>query len=152
MKRQGPLFVIGQFILIVLLIVSPSIRNVAPGMKLLGFVIQIAGLLLVIVGGINLRKSLTANPEPRKGGTFVVTGLYKWVRHPMYLGLIVFGIGITIQRESILAEIETLFLAILLHFKRLYEDQLLLEKYPEAAEYQQRVGAFIPKTDGKKSK
>ena len=146
------LFVVGQFVLIVLLIISPSIKNVAPGLKPLGFLLQIVGLLIVIIGGVNLRRSLTSNPEPKKDGTFVVTGLYKWVRHPMYLGLIVFGIGITIQRESILAEIETLFLAILLHFKRLYEDRLLLEKFPEAAEYQQRVGAFFPKSNGKKSK
>ena len=152
MKHQGPLFVVGQFVLLVLLIVSPSIKNVAPGLKPLGFLLQIVGLLIVIIGGFNLRRALTAMPEPKKGGALVATGLYKWVRHPMYLGLIVFGIGITIQRESIMAEIETLFLAILLHFKRLYEDRLLLEKYPEAAEYQQRVGAFIPKTDGKKSK
>ena len=152
MKRQGPLFVVGQFALLVLLIISPSIKNVAAGLAPLGFLLQILGLLIVIVGGFNLRKSLTASPEPKSGGKFVVTGLYKWVRHPMYLGLIVFGIGITIQRESIMAEIETLFLAILLHFKRLYEDRLLLEKYPEAAEYQQRVGAFFPKSDGNKSK
>jgi protein-S-isoprenylcysteine O-methyltransferase Ste14 len=62
----------------------------------LGFVVIICGALLVVLAGSLFRRAGTPI-EPTKPSTALVTsGIYRWSRNPMYLGLsaILLGIGL----------------------------------------------------------
>lgn len=73
------------------------------------------------------------------------TGLYSWVRHPMYLGVLLFCLGFVIASFSMVS------LGVWICFFFLYdnmaayeEDDLLRIFGDEYREYQQRVGKWIP--------
>ena len=48
------------------------------------------------VGGVaDIRlDNLTPLPKPRPGGKLVTTGVYSYLRHPMYAGLLAFAFGL----------------------------------------------------------
>lgn len=59
-----------------------------------GLVIQNMGILIMVIALCSLGKSLGLRPANRGIKT---EGIYQWVRHPLYLGYIVFSIGILSQ-------------------------------------------------------
>jgi len=84
-------------------------------------------------------------PEPKIGAPFITQGIYKIVRHPMYLGVILIAIGFTLMKVSLIGLIFTAILIVDLKIKYKYEDRLLVEKWPQAKAYQKQVGALFPK-------
>ncbi len=53
------------------------------------------GVALAVTAGLVLGRSLTATPVPTERATLRTSGPYRWVRHPIYTGvlLIVLAIG-----------------------------------------------------------
>lgn len=65
--------------------------------KVLGIVITTAGLALWITSYLDLGKAFGVLPRAQKR---VSTGVYKYLRHPMYLGISLVYLGIAIANES----------------------------------------------------
>jgi protein-S-isoprenylcysteine O-methyltransferase Ste14 len=114
--------------------------------RLAGDALIVGGLVLVgwAVAALLPAQAFTALPQPRRDGTLVETGPYRFVRHPVYSGLILAGIGATIGRESLAAGLATLALVIVLDLKRRREEQWLVERYPGYQAYRRRTKALIP--------
>jgi protein-S-isoprenylcysteine O-methyltransferase Ste14 len=118
---------------------------------ILAVVGQIAGLLLVLAGLLETDvwhflglRQLSA-PQSGMHSPLLVTGLYRWVRHPLYAaGLMVLWLS-PIMTTSSLAFSATLTVYILIayHFE---ERRLLAEFGPAYGDYRQRVPALIPLT------
>ena len=72
------------------------------------------------------------------------TGPYRWVRHPLYLGLIVAGLGTASSRTSLVSLAATIGLAIVLDLKRRREEAWLVERFPGYEAYRRRTKALIP--------
>ncbi len=142
-RFKGWLFVLGQFTLIGLSIVLPAttIDGVIPhGAQLLAAVSVIVGL----ISAFNLRKSLTVHPIPLERAKLVTSGAYRFCRHPIYLALILLIGASTATAPSLPRIVVWLLLVILLWQKANWEEKFLLDKFPEYAEYSQRVGRFTP--------
>ena len=76
----------------------------------------------------------------------VATGLYRWVRNPMYLSalLLLVGEAILLEAPVLLRYAAAFFLATHL-FVVLYEEPTLTRTFgPEYTEYRARVGRWIP--------
>lgn len=74
-------------------------------------------------------------------------GLYKYIRHPQYLALSVWGIGMAIlwPRFIVLASLSVMF--VLYYFLAKNEEERMLNHYGESYEqYMSKTGMFIPKT------
>jgi protein-S-isoprenylcysteine O-methyltransferase Ste14 len=86
-----------------------------------------------------LRPSLRVSPIPKPGTPLITVGIYKWFRHPMYLGVLMFGVGMLINNLNIVSIF--IFIALFLNMvaKANYEDRLLRNRHSNALEYQQRV-------------
>lgn len=86
-----------------------------------------------------MRPSLRVSPIPKPGAPLITVGIYKWFRHPMYLGVLMFGVGMLINNLNIVSIL--IFIALFLNMvaKTNYEDRLLRNRHSNALEYQQRV-------------
>lgn len=114
--------------------------------------VEAIGVGLVVVGAAaavwaswRLGSALTALPEPRRGTTLVEVGPYRWVRHPIYFGLILGMAGLVLVTRSLpalgLATVTTGFFWI----KAGYEESRLVAAVAGYGAYRGRVrGRLFP--------
>lgn len=145
MVFRSKVLVIIQLLCLIVLVVIPYSRNRSSLTNVAGSVLIFIALIILSIAAVNLRPSLTIMPEPKVGAPFITKGIYKIVRHPMYLGVILIGVGLTLIKYSLVGILFTVILIVDLKIKHRYEDRLLLEKWPAAREYQGKVGALFPK-------
>ncbi|CAB4583742.1 MAG: hypothetical protein F2563_05720 [Actinobacteria bacterium] len=148
---KARLFVIAQFGLLGALVVLPADPAVsAPSwFDPLSVVLMVLAFLILLFAAIALRPALTASPIPRPTAPLIKTGIYRYIRHPMYSAVITIGAAIMFGNPTLLTMICWVALIIVLLNKAHFEDQLLLTKHPTAAAYQKSVGAFVPKLSRK---
>ncbi|WP_455369910.1 methyltransferase family protein [[Eubacterium] cellulosolvens] len=92
-----------------------------------GIAIGIIGLIIWIVGKHALGKSFTTTIIP-KG--LVTTGIYSKIRHPLYLGTILFFLGVGLYSKSIVGLTLTMILIIpLVAYLANLEEKALIEKF-----------------------
>jgi protein-S-isoprenylcysteine O-methyltransferase Ste14 len=146
MKKPGWILVALQFALLIALVFIPTQPSPSPAIYTIGRTLAIASLFLLVIAAFFLRPSITALPEPRADAPFITSGVYGYIRHPMYSALILFSLGAALYKWSPLALLVAIVLIIVLNIKYRYEDSLLRAKWPQASEYQNKVGALFPKS------
>jgi protein-S-isoprenylcysteine O-methyltransferase Ste14 len=147
-KTKGYLLVSGQFLLLIALFVIPNNQDillVAPWLSQLSFVFLIPGVFILLLSFLGLGSSLTANPVPKDNAQLVTDGLYKFVRHPIYSGLLLLGLSLVLTAGVFPHILVWLLLAVLLNYKAKFEESLLVKRYPEYVEYATKTGRFIPR-------
>ena len=142
--RKGRVLVAVQFAALAVILFWPG-KTVSDTQALIGTLIEIVGGVLLILGFIHLKDSLKITPEPKENAQFVNTGIYKYIRHPIYSGLIFFGAGQVVSKWNFTILIAFIVLVVDLVAKYRYEDSLLIKVYPGADEYQRKVGALLPR-------
>ncbi len=142
--RKGQVLVGIQFAALAVLIFYPG-KTISSTQSLIGTIIEVIGGALLVLGFIHLRDSLKITPEPKENAKFVNTGIYKYIRHPIYSGLLFFGASEVINKWTLTILAAFIVLLIDLVVKYRYEDSLLIKVYPGADEYQRKVGALFPK-------
>jgi len=122
---------------------DPELRSV---LERAGLIVVGAGALLLLSGVAVLMSasSFSIFPRPIGGGRLVESGPYRIVRHPVYSGLILGGLGFALQRVSIATLLATLFLAVVLDLKRRREEVWLAAQFPDYAAYRGRTKALVP--------
>jgi protein-S-isoprenylcysteine O-methyltransferase Ste14 len=103
-----------------------------------GVALAFAGLALAVSAGLTLGRWLTPFPRPARGAKLVVTGPYRFVRHPLYAGGLLFFCGLSLV-GSVSALVGTAVLALLWALKSRVEERHLLERFPSYAAYAARV-------------
>ncbi len=105
-------------------------------------ILMVGGSAITVAALLALGRSFSIFPEARQ---LVTRGPYAVVRHPMYLGEILAGLGLTLQVLSEHAVLLfALFLAAQLARMR-YEEQILERTFPEYATYKLRTARLIPR-------
>jgi protein-S-isoprenylcysteine O-methyltransferase Ste14 len=147
--RRGEGWVVLQSIIILIVaacaIFGPSWPNgVEPWLRIAGFVLEAAGAAMFIAGRITLGQSFTALPRPRDRSTLRSTGIYAHARHPVYGGLLVAGVGLSLHRSP-LVFMPLALLALVFWLKSIREEAWLTERYPDYPEYRRATPRrFIP--------
>lgn len=88
-------------------------------------------------GNFNIR------PEPKEGGSLVTGGPYRWIRHPMYLAVLVVMAAFVFAGDAAQAVLWVL-LAIVLAAKARREERALVLVHPGYAAYRERTRAILP--------
>jgi protein-S-isoprenylcysteine O-methyltransferase Ste14 len=91
-----------------------------------------------------LGRNLTPFPKPIEGGELVTHGPYRFVRHPIYAGLIFGTLGWALFRANLLGLALAVLLFIFFDLKSRREERWLCEAYPDYEAYQQRVKKLVP--------
>jgi protein-S-isoprenylcysteine O-methyltransferase Ste14 len=110
----------------------------------IGVILCIGGLALMLVAIAALREVIQVAPDPREGGHLVMSGPYRWLRHPIYTAILVLVIGLFLRRATVPVAIVTAIVIVFLVAKTRYEEKLLLERYPDYAAYRQRTWGLLP--------
>jgi len=74
----------------------------------------------------------------------VETGLYAWVRHPIYCGLILAALGWALFVQGWLTLVWAGLLLVFFDIKSRREEAWLMARFPGYAAYRQRVRKLIP--------
>jgi protein-S-isoprenylcysteine O-methyltransferase Ste14 len=99
------------------------------------------GLIVMVIGLASLGRSFGIMPRARG---LVQHGLYKWIRHPIYLGeFLAFG-GLLVLSASLLTiAVYGVFVALQL-YRLVVEERTLTDAYPSYAEYRARTARLLP--------
>lgn len=108
-----------------------------------GPLLTVAALLLV-AGLLALGRRLSPFPTPRAGATLVTTGVFRWVRHPLYVAVMLGGAGYALQRQSPLHLALVPILLVFFDLKARREERILDRRFPDYASYRRRVARFLP--------
>ncbi len=148
-RLKGNLLVLGQFVLIALLILTPSsglnTGAFSTALVVVSWSSMFIGIVILGLSALALGKSLTAHPMPTKDAVLVTDGLYRFVKHPIYSGLILLAFGLTISGGFFPHSIFFIVLVLLLNYKASFEEKLLASTYTGYAEYSKKTGRFIPR-------
>ena len=103
------------------------------------------GAIIALAAGRGLGRALTPLPIPRADGQLVTTGVFRYVRHPIYSGLLLVGAGLTAWGASWVHFLAWGLLWLVLNTKAHFEEKLLAERYPEYEQYCATAGRFVPR-------
>lgn len=116
---------------------------------LAGGVLTVAGSALAAWGIASLGPALSPYPEPLPGTELVVAGPYRFVRHPIYSGLVLSLAGAGAVARSWPAGVGAVAMGVFFSAKARYEESRLRLAVPGYAAYMRRVrGRLIPGTNG----
>jgi protein-S-isoprenylcysteine O-methyltransferase Ste14 len=118
-RWETALAAVGVFLPIVLL------RPTGTGLTLAGGIIQGLSLLGIIVAVVSLGRSFGIAPADRG---LVTTGLYRWVRHPLYSMETVFYAGFLVANPS-WRNLAGFVLCLALHVIRIQREEHILSGY-----------------------
>ncbi|PNW84455.1 hypothetical protein CHLRE_03g145247v5 [Chlamydomonas reinhardtii] len=104
----------------------------------------VSGLTLASISLYNLGPSLSPLPKPRKNHALVTDGLYALSRHPMYGGVLLAALGLSVLSHNETRLLTTIGLWWILDNKANLEEKALEELYPEYPQYKAKVKKFIP--------
>ncbi len=103
------------------------------------------GFLIVLISLLQLNTNLSPFPKPKKNATLITSGIFKYIRHPIYSGILFFLFFLSLYFASGYKIGITVLLLILFWFKSEYEEEQLCLKYPKYRDYRQDTGRFFPK-------
>ena len=143
----------GQLILLALLAFT-LVRGRSHGPLALsvgGWALVALGLAIALASARAMRGSFTPWPAPRPDGKLHTSGPFRLVRHPVYSGLLVAGLGVVLVRPGLLQLAMLAAFTALLARKARLEEQLLRERFDGYRAYAARTGMFLPRSTSLRS-
>ena len=115
--------------------------------------VWLAGLLLTMLGvGISIweRLSLGTNWSSsvtlKSGHELIRRGLYRWIRHPIYTGILLAMVGTALIRGNLRALLGVLVVLASFYFKARREERFLKQEFGAGFdEHARQTGMFLPR-------
>ena len=141
-RLQSMFWVTAQFVLVAVMLVW----SIPWTLKWVAILFGVAAFALALwVFAHNPPGNFNIRPEPKRGARLVTHGPYHWVRHPMYVALMLAMAGIAAEASDGLLSGMWALLLLVLNFKAALEERLLQQRWPEYADYRARTWRFIPR-------
>lgn len=145
---RGPVLVLTQLVLIAAVAVAAFVFLEQPltlVRTVTGMAVAAVGSVLVIGASWALGSNLSALPEPRAGAVLVEKGPFRLVRHPIYGGIILGSVAMTILAGNAWPLVPLVLLVVVLLAKTTVEERALSLMFPDYPEYRRRVRhRFLP--------
>jgi 2-amino-4-hydroxy-6-hydroxymethyldihydropteridine diphosphokinase len=136
--------VVGQFLLFLGVAAAISVDGSLPegevtALRVVGALLAVVGVIMAFVASRRLGPAVSPSPLPREGGSLVVTGPYRYARHPIYGGVTMTLLGTALFLDSIAGTVVAAVLVPYFWMKSSYEERHLRIRYPGYRAYQQVV-------------
>jgi len=113
---------------------------------IIGTLIIVSGSIMNIMGRFNLGSNWANHIKIYDEHTLVQEGMYKIVRHPLYVTIILMFYGTCLVYRSILGFLAvTLIFIPVMYYRAKQEETLLIQNFPKYSYYKKRTGMFFPK-------
>ncbi len=96
---------------------------------LLGFLLIIISSIIMLIAIKDLGSNLSPFPRPIVNGNLITSGIYSFIRHPMYYSLILISFGFFLTKLSFYHLFLTLSLSLIIKFKIILEEKYLNKKF-----------------------
>ena len=110
------------------------------------FIFSFLGLIIIIIASIimllaikDLGSNLSPFPRPIANGNLITSGIYRFIRHPMYYSLILISLGVFIINLSFYYLCLTFTLTLVIKFKIILEEKYLNKKFKNYLIYKDKV-------------
>lgn len=103
-----------------------------------------SGALAIWAVAWNRPGNFNIRPAPKEGGMLIRQGPYRWIRHPMYTSILGFGAACALTHGSPWGWLSLAALAACLVVKARVEEEAMLAKHPDYAQYRSRTERFVP--------
>ncbi|MFN8380837.1 MAG: isoprenylcysteine carboxylmethyltransferase family protein [Anaerolineales bacterium] len=103
-------------------------------LRYIGLVLVIPGFILMQAGEKHLAKQFSIQVTLQEDHKLIQSGPYKVIRHPRYLGIVTFFLGISFVFRSLLTTILVIVLAAILIWRIFTEENLLHQEFGTAWE------------------
>lgn len=105
----------------------------------------VVGLVVIAAAATGLGRLLTPTPVPKADGSLVTDGLYRFVRHPIYSGVLVVAVGLVLPSGNPVTLVVGVATIAFFYAKSSWEEARLAEEYPDYDEYRARTPRFMPR-------
>ncbi len=127
-------------------VVSPLAFLHAPWIQIAGTVIAVIGIAATVYAQLDMGDSWRIGVDPSETTTLVRTGVFGWVRNPIFTAMMTFGLGFALITPNPVAIAGfALLIATIEAQVRAVEEPYLLTIHGEAyRDYLASVGRFVP--------
>jgi len=119
---------------------------IAPGpVRMFGVVFVVLGILLNIAAKQAMKKTQTPVSPFAKTTSLITGGVYSLTRNPMYLGLVLLLVGVSVIMGNLLPMIITLLFALIMHnrFVKMEEEKLAAQFKEEWYDYRKSTRRWL---------
>jgi protein-S-isoprenylcysteine O-methyltransferase Ste14 len=145
--ERGGLWVLGQGLLMLTVVWTGftwAHQWNGPLSKWSGGLLLFVGAALGLLGGVALNRNLTPFPQPSSSARLVQTGVYAWMRHPLYTAVASTALGWALWQQSLPSVLASAVLGVFFDAKARREERWLRQRFPEYSQYARRVSRFLP--------
>ena len=103
------------------------------------FIIILIASFIMLLAIKDLGSNLSPFPRPIANGDLITSGIYSFIRHPMYYSLILISFGIFIINLSFYYLCLTISLTLVIKFKIILEEKYLNNKFKNYLFYKDKV-------------
>lgn len=141
-ERAFPLFVVLFHLIVSYLIATRTQIRFHIVLYIGGTILSILGVTIDCLAMWRLRRSFSIMAEVRG---LITTGIYGWIRHPLYAGELIHFFGISLVFNNMPAYSMCAVLIVLQSMRAVIEEQKLNAYFPEYVHYRKQAGFFFPK-------
>ena len=146
-RTVGLLFVAVQALLLTVLVLLPNRGDwqTPEWIRFAGLLFMVIGIALIGLASLRLGASLSPTPVPVLRGQLTTTGLYAFMRHPIYSGVLIAVAGFTVRSGSWVTLAVALVTIVFFNRKASWEEARLGAKYESYSDYADKTPRFIPR-------
>jgi protein-S-isoprenylcysteine O-methyltransferase Ste14 len=110
-----------------------------------GAALMVIGNTLFILAHVYLGKQWSPELEIQPGHQLIIRGIYRLIRHPMYTGFLIFGLGLVLLSANLFGCAYLPAVAAMIIVRLPSEEALLIEEFGQAyQDYRKKTAALIP--------
>ena len=150
-RKKDVVFQVSGLLLLIAILVASVEPLYTPGslflspMIVVGTTMFVIGLIITVRAQMTISTNYSWTLEIRDGHTLVESGLYKYVRHPIYTGTLIRLISIPVFTSSLPGFILSFLSIPVLNYRIGLEEGMLIEEFGEEYErYKERTWRLFP--------
>lgn len=127
-------------------LVTPLEQFDRPWLNIAGIVIAVLGIAATLYAQVDMGDSWRIGVDAGETTALVRTGVFGWVRNPIFTAMLVFGLGIALVTPNAVAVVGFVLLVATIEAQvRVVEEPYLLATHGDAyRDYLATVGRFVP--------